>query len=1812
MTNKNTKRTARILLPIIIFLLCGAVAFGAVVLFSSHVFGGGDVTTSTLGTEANVEFSATTAAADLTFTTGGDSHEFTLSIGNTTSSPLSFLYKLTHDASSDLASAILVHYDGKLLGTLGELCSIGDGNVGSAELGQGFVAASATDASHKLTLELHEATPSSYYDGKTLKITLEAYTTSIDYQKYIFVTNEAEFIRAVDDINSGLLDAPTIVLGSSVTLTKDYELTSLSSIDLNGNSLLLGGKTLTLSGAGTYAIFSSAPPSTADVGTGSITLNGESTVLDISDFYSGSTNVGAEYGKLVTLTSFDSAAATSMLISKLEAELPAFRAGESALLFGANSFFGSSLTVTAEVGTVTGGTINLPDSKVSYVNAITVNGTPYELRVIGSDDAALEEIKSGALAHLPTYEDQKITSDLFLPTAVPEKNATIIWHSSNESTISSTGIISDVVKDNEAVTLHAEIRINDKVYTVDYPFRVSSQNNETKFSYLVAQLSPISLDTVYEINEETSLDNAALAYHYLPGVRDGSPYDYRTGFSTPSARSNPYVWLAYKDIGLTSIEYSVATNYNYVTHEIDANGDSYAYLNTAVFYDYAQIGIKGTFRNGEVYESVVNVTISLGDDSDLQNKVFRFVESELGDVDILANILETRRTEGMLHERGDFYLPPRYMTYTITYEAADKNIIHEIVAPGATDSKGVTNDSDMYLIKVDAEHFYSTDTQIGIIVTIKLESADTGAESRILYFNTPAIIKPDAGGFESLGVFNSIKYQIFQQLTDPDERDGDTGFTLNGSTLVNNTGAYILRRDAEQASTITLKVKGDSQTTDNTEVYTLMRLIEWATGNTKGLPASSVWSGGGSTVSDGQEFLVDSEISVIKSYWRSVTGSDISDTLWNTAFEKAIGRVITNGDVLNETMTKIGFNTERYYKYVEIMNWALDKQDYGMDGLQAGGPPNLGKLYIEYTFNNDGTYTKGTEYGSWWDAKYNQQSYYNEDQSEFISEAEAEIIRAVVLTMAYEIRYTYPNAQSYANDYVRYFDEGVVIPTYVNAGGVGLLAAELYSALGKSGSNFTSEVASLNGYVVPTVPSLDNSLTALQYLTGLTKLYIYGEEPSGTHTGLAAFLTTSGLTGFFNQITASNRNFTHLEMILVARNYVSFDVTFTERLTQLTHLNYSKNSGIKTIGPLVNLPMENLTYLNVAEVDVTFEFSEYVLSNVYAAGGNTADIWYTEDINDITRRYTGGAAVDENLTYLNEADKLQSEYLQLLPSLSTESGSKDIFWRIESGNMMHYITVAGELTSIPAVERYYYCSTSFDSFKAGYIYALNEDGELGYFIEMGPYSTVPDSTFTDEEKANAEDVSGTEETDNNIVETTYDTSTTQDENISRTSNSNRVITITDADGTEHTITYGRGVVCNRRIHKTVVQEITLVRTSGISADKTVVYYDEENGNLIEATYTYLNVTKETQTYRVETVYWYYDFYYTYKETRNGANKDAYLRDTYPDWQNINFNNRNYSRSNYPDTQISQTSTYDENNFTLVPGSQGESVTLTSEEVIISPVGTLDNMEKVNALRTMMTAAINGGAYYRYTDARRTVNYIDSSTTGTSFTYANGTIYTPSVNSAGFITWTVSSAVTDSVGTGGMDSILAEANSHLNDHLYGTYYGMYYAYDGATFTTSLGNTYDKGNIYRLLIGDDGRFYFEHDDIGLLKNTFTVVNAVLADDGLLGASLYATAENYGDIYYYKSSGNTHHYHQPNTFYMITTSQTGEYYPEVIGAINMSVEYDNAQGKYVVRFTNERIYEGGLYGGTGGTHSVVVTAMVKTDDGESLRKFKIEVMG
>ena len=1830
----------KIVLPVALSIIF-TIAVTAVVLFSSFVWGGVSANAGTLTSDIPIEMHMTSTDASLTFTEGGDRREYTLELNNTTESHLSYSYELGY-ADSPLAAAVLVYYDGELLGTLASICSVGDGATASALLGGGYAASGTVDSSHTLVLELHEAAPESYYDGQSITVTLTALTANIDYASHMFVTSEEEFSRAVDDVNSGMLTDPIIVLGKDITLTDSYELTSPVDIELNGKSLNPDGNTLTLSFGGECIISCGAYYAASPALTGSVVLNNPALSLNIHDSMAkDGSNATLPLAELVTLTEYDESAAAALVEAKLESSLAAVNSGSVIAPLGSLSFYLDNMALTVSDGlTFSAPYISVPESDVSFVTPITVGDVTAECRVIGKADEAFESIIENELAHIPHDGATKITSDLFLPQAIESKNATISWSSADESVISHGGIISDVVNDNQPVSLFATIRINDEVYVKEFAFRVSSQNNETKFSYLVAQLSPITLTNVYD----PAKDNGKSAFHHLPIVdSERQGYDYRQSFTTPTNSPN-FTWAAYKDIGLIKLEYHVTNTYNYISIGETVKNDAtrtvpstYAYLNTPVFYTYAQIQITGYYSAEEYYTDTVNVIISLGDNTELENMVFRYVENILNNEDILANILATRKADGMANEKGDFTLPIGYMTYEITYSKPENDENANAISAITPTYSGDGDDKVLsgHIISVDPAYFNSIDSQVGIKVSISRKNSDIAhSTSRVLYFNTPAVIKPDSAGFENLSVFSSVKYQIYKQLP-ADERgpDNASGFAVNGGTLVNNTGAYILVRDAkhESITSLVFDIAAPLSTdTVNSKVYTLSRLIEWATADTA-YAASTVWANGGSTTSDGKEYVTDAELAVIKSYWTATVPNVSWDSVVNTAFESAPGRVIVDGNSIVQAVKNCAFtqenNIDGYFKYTEILYWTLDKQN-----TSDNRPPCLGYVTVEFTFDGNGgiTYVESKSH-------YTQAKYYNyqEDNSEYISVQEAEYIKAFILNNTRNGTTSSTAISTTAIAFVEAFDAATIVPRFITNGGVGFLVSTMYKALGAGGSrlegatvttsNFTS---TLNSSGIPVVTVLDNSLVGMQYIVNLTSLKINGEA---SERGASAFFTSSALLNFFNQTTTHNTKLTTLEMVACARNYVKFDIEFTSRLTNLTSLNYAANSGITNVGPLVNLPMAQLKYVNITGTGVTFEFSEYVMENIYAKN-NSAVILYTPDAGGGAVQYKGTGTPAESLTFLNEIGEIKAEYLQLCQQIATGVTSADqIIWRIESGNIIQYVTTAGGAPEINTADgmnqllaNYYYCSESVGGLVAGHIYQIYLSGGDISYRDLGLTVTLADEA-SDIPSIMTRDEIGV--TSSNSQTITYPENTTVTETVGQTlqrlfrDTSTRYMRVTDTNNVVGESIPIRYIGYTTTTRKTITTTETITYQNYVGGNRTMYYYYtgssqsvDVGGNsvqlitntVVKVVYEYVETSRSTKVTTTTTTTEEIPVLY-YSTTRTPTSLTACTL-WGENWTRVSVYRNNtttsatstYNRADYYDSTTQGPSQNTEN------GNAATSNTATAS-TMYSYVGIVDSENKQDVETSALAVSDNSTVYYRYTGQNNGTHpyYADGSDLG--LTYANGSYYLLTFGVNGY-QLTVAGVPAGIGTTGSLDSILEAANATLGTPNMLLYYGMYYGYAGATLTTSSGNTYEQYGIYRLLINSEGRFYFEHEDtqkLGLKFNYFTVISAIKGQNGLMYVAREATAEDEGVIYYYNGGGDF--YHQGNTFYILTYGETGEYMFRTFGAVHHTTASNGN-----LNLANKRIYVGNEYLGTGGTYEVIISATVYVNGEEYVRKFLVTVIG
>ncbi len=1373
-----TKTNKSLLVAILaLILVVSSLTAYAVVLFSFRVKGNTPGNTDTVGSSVvSAELTQTT----LDFTSAGQKIYAPLTVKSTAKTNVGYNFglsvvsldsSLTSDQLNRLASAILVYLDGNFCGTLASLTAKGE-----AKLNGGYLIGNGNEHSraHTWRFELHIATETALLN-KNIQVKIATYVTSADYTKYMFVSDEGEFMKAVDDINSGLGDGSvtqTIVLADNITLTQAVEFNYPVNIELNGNTLNLAAN-ITLKGNGTSKLSSCVKLADSPaIGNGKIILNSKDAALDIADFTSqNGQNIGALYSANTQVDDYSVDLVGNLLKNRVSANLAnGVQSGATIDMFGALNFYANIANVTLDGdctynnGKITANNITAT-SQTSVAVAVGTYNFTCGLRVVGGNNAAtLSGILANELKHIPnTIVGDAVTYDVFLPKFIEGKNVRIEWASSDPDSISADGKLADVLKENTPVTLYATIHVNDSVYTTSFSFKVTSQTRETKFKYLVAQLSPIKLTKVFKG------DNQSEAYYYLPIV--GNVNDYREDFTMYGTGEGSIAWKKFKDIGLTELTYAVKSGYNFISYDGTSNA---VYLNSATFYTFAQMTVTGKFGDDESYTENVNVIVELGSNSELYELVFSHVEKTMNDVDILQNLLDTRVKYGAKYEKGDFYLPTSYQGIDITCQ------------PATTSGSGISSitkvnvgGEDKWHVAVDPAEFTSGESSQGIKITVKKEGDPTDGQQRILYVVAPAVIKPDSDGFANYSVFNSVKYQTVQQfvytsddklseriakLPEVNVSDSDsalavsqrTGFVkdTNGNTVTNTTADYILAVDVSRVSELSLYVGNDSgQSTSHDKAYKFAQLLAWATGDVKDatLPvAVTGYSVGGTTAvtSDGKKYMNASETAVLKAFLTQEVGFTEAEcnSLWAKATTSPNGRVIddyTEITRLAASMSVSASDKMTYFKYTELLQWALNEKDFpGAGGSSVYSPPNLGTIGL-YNINMSGSGTNYTstvlDWGSdpsnwagnvvsyWANSKYNDGYYYVEDQTEYISDAEAQCIMAFWFGVE-----GYDNVNNtvkpFANNtnakaFAKAFLQACIVPTYLDEDGAGVLVGAIYEKLRGEG-NFT--VAMTDN--VPQISVLDFSVEGLTRYVGLTKLKICGCVYDNKVV-LPAFITTASVNGCFNRVTKLDADrvdvkLTALTMKACTSGYTVLELGNLSRLSAVTSLDLSYNSGVTTVGDVLNVDIGKIDYLDVYKVNVTGKYLKYVLENI-KVNRPKATIYYADDSNQRVAYEATSTSTSDELRFLKELTNVDSPYLLLANKVNVGNGDKTVQWYVNQGNPAYLVNDAGvdnftEIATKEAMGRlmsnYYACTEDVTVTYNGTTYNLSKNNvyEISY------------------------------------------------------------------------------------------------------------------------------------------------------------------------------------------------------------------------------------------------------------------------------------------------------------------------------------------------------------------------------------------------------------------------------------------------------------------------------------------------------------------
>ena len=1853
----------------------------AVVLFSFRVNGNTNGNTDTIGSSV---ISAEMTQTTLDFTTPGEKINLPLTVKSTAKTNVTYNFGLsvaatdgssvTSDELTRLSSAILVYLDGDFCGTLASLTANGE-----AKLGTNYLVGSGTEhtRTHTWQFELHIATEAALL-GKNIDVKIATYVSSVDYTKYMFVSNADDFVKAADDTNSGLVDkTQTIVLADDVTLSQAVEFVNPVNIELNGNTLTLGAN-ITLSGEGMYTLSScNKLANSPNVGSGKILLDGEKAALDIADFTSlDGTNIGAQYSANTQAAKYSAELVYNLLQTRMPTNLAdGVQSGDTIDPFGALGFYKNAANVavvdycTYADGVITASQVTAT-SQTSVTVTVGAQSFTCGLRVVGGDNATtLQSLLANELKHIPNSTTiDAVTYDVFLPKYIEGKNVRIEWTSSDPDSISADGKLADVLKENTTVTLYATIYVNDGVYaTTTFTFKVTSQTRETKFKYLVAQLSPIKLTKVYK--GETD------AYYYLPVVDSTNANDYRTQFTMYNNDKSSVTWAAFRDIGLTNLTYTVKSGYNYITFDSTAQA---VYLNSATFYTFAQMTVTGDFGDGETYTENVNVIIELGSNSELYELVFSYVEKTINDVDILQNMLDTRVKYGAKYECGDFYLPAEYQGIAITCAPATAN------GSGISAiTKETVNGEEMWHVTVDPTKFASSESSQGIKVTVKKDGDTSDGQNRILYVVAPAVIKPDSDGFANYSVFNSVKYQTVQKYSyTVDDKlkerlallpnvtvstaDKDlavskrTGFvTNNDGTVTNTTADYILAVDVNRVSELKLYVGNDSGASNSHDkAYQFAQLLAWATGSAKAdLPVTVTgYTGTAAVQSDGKSYMNTTETAVLKAFLISDVGFNEAEytSLWEESITRPNGRVITDYTEITKLAANMtSSNAFNYFKYTEVMQWALNEKDFGLTSGAVSKylPPNMGAIgsyNIDMSGNGNNTSStvlnwsadpsswKLDSNSSWTRSKYNN-SFYDEDQTEYISDPEAQCIMAFWFGISSEA-----NAKSFA----RAFMNACIIPTYLDEDGAGRLVKAIYDKLQTSGSTFT--VAMTDG--VPQVSILDYSVEGVNRYLGLTSFVVSGNV-SDNKVVLPAFITTSSVNGCFNRVTKldadrAETKLTTFVMKACTSGHTTLDLTTLSRLTDVAHMDFSYNIGISSIGDVLNLDIKKISYLDVYEVNVVGKYLKYVLENI-KVNQPSASIYYSN--SNVRTPYTAETtSTSDELRFLNELTKVDSPYLLLANKLNAGNGDKTVQWYVNEGNPAYLVNDAGidKFDTVATAEamgrlmsNYYACINDVTVKYNGIEYDLQknnvykisyDDGTNPQFI-FTPVGTF-DGVVTETPDGNNIDWTGaTINSTQNYVETvsTADTpeepyytgryyNTETDNDLSEIGNVSPLLTSNSGR-----IYFGNSTwpyVTAYGLYK-VDKVDTLVSTYRLYPNGTrtiikrylkdfsVVDVEYSDGDYIEFSVT------ETRTYNLYFV-----------KTDNTSNVTQILKDSLPSWwstidtsayQSFTYNNKSYtykqnSGAYYTSTFIARMGSTKSITATSTDSAYSQMVTYiedldkTSKEYTDNVVTTGAKVESVLFTYTNPIASTSDvtNAIDKATAAMDSTNYVLYKYIGTTITDSPYVVdgepklmsctqnqgyrlrFTAGSGSTAGYSFTTISLVERASAAINMQAILAEANQHINDALFGNYYGNYYCYNGTTRT--IGNvTYTNGYVYRLMLNSDRTsFYFEYGDSLGVKKTFTtyttytsfmqaLVDALNNSTGCLkeGAIAYYTGTK--DIFYAKGLFELTYNPETMVYYFKSMGGLGnQTSPESSGSFLISsITGQNLSISGISKFTNIR---------------------------------------
>lgn len=969
----------------ILALFISLIVFSGIIIIASTITssrGELEVTNSNITIESSSALDTSTSS-DWVYKKAGDKKLINVSLKNSSNENIHRYYQLSlnNDVDTTLKSAILVYYNGEFINTLSELV-LNTNTYIDVPTSMTKTNSTSTDS---FTFELHQAASNSIFNSKKISINISVFAENIDYERYALVSNDSEFVKVIDDINSGLLDnIPTIVLANPITLSSLVTIKEPITIETNGNGI-----------------------------TGSIKINDDNTnVPNALIRIEGNGSINS-----ITLGDYyDKNGALDLIVEHASNQLKYGLQADSINpqkidIIGPYSFYSGITISNSGDASYNAGTLTASkDIEFTKLAALTISNTKNtnKTEIINYKHIGIKSAfgESEVLNHIPNNE-KIITNDLFLPTFIPSYNASIEWKSSDTSIISNEGKIVKDKCDGEAITLTATIKLNNKTYTRVFKFKVTSNNNMVNFQKLVKDISPLIIKKKYSNSDAANTTyNLPIVTEYNTSNKSFGNYDYRQDYKSPSDEPT-FNWTAHEDIGLKSLTYSpYDSELYYYIGLTDTSPNNGVMLIQDTLSNYAKIKISGEF-NGEICEGIINISISLGSDTELLEKAFNHINNELDDISILGNIIVTRLSDGILNEKGDFSLPSIYdEDYIISYNLLSENTGLKI---------SIDEENSCYHFAVDPTTFTSVEAAVPVEATVKYTKS-SGAEiskTKIIYVTLPAALHISDLG--NISIFNSLKYQVINALPN-DEKNNNTGFTTSNGIVSYSGYDYILLRDivgdieyinnysfdgnylkdtgykldgsngANGVTSITLvNSSTNNASTTDTLAYDFIKLIQWATGDTKVTAASVLSSDGQGKIdsikkgytSNGETYLTENELAVIEAFYKACTNAN--ETKWSTiksqVLETAPGRIYDNATlietILNCLTTEKGINSgwyennsdgtygKIYAKYLEIVNRYATTTSENEEPMSPAQEVYNSKFYYSFTSTAANSTTSG-------------------------------------------------------------------------------------------------------------------------------------------------------------------------------------------------------------------------------------------------------------------------------------------------------------------------------------------------------------------------------------------------------------------------------------------------------------------------------------------------------------------------------------------------------------------------------------------------------------------------------------------------------------------------------------------------------------------------------------------------------------------------------------------------------------------------------------------------------------------------------------